>query len=47
MSTASPEFQVYMRHRNPLIDAKQPLAQIADWGSAGGWADWTDCTDAS
>ncbi|BBX95840.1 antitoxin [Mycobacterium lacus] len=26
----------------PLTDAEQALAQIADWGPAEDWADWAD-----
>jgi predicted transcriptional regulator len=28
----------------PLADAERSLAQIADWGPAGDWADWGDAT---
>lgn len=28
--------------RTPLTDAEQSLAEIADWGPAEDWAEWSD-----
>jgi hypothetical protein len=30
--------------RTPPTDAERSLGQIADWGPAEDWADWTDAT---
>lgn len=38
------EAEVAAWERLPLTEAEESLGQIADWGPAEDWADWTDET---